>query len=55
MSLINLIPVAFLFWVVFKAYHAALPRDHTDKYFQLHKHKTGRKFHNFFGVPSADL
>ncbi|MBF0191306.1 MAG: hypothetical protein HQL99_09275 [Magnetococcales bacterium] len=53
MAIFNLIVVGFVIWVFFKAASAGLKADTTDRYFQTVKIKTGKKFHNFFGVPNA--
>ena len=51
MEFLNLIPLAFLAWVVVNAVRGGMRRDWTDRYFQENKGKTGKKFANFFGVP----
>ncbi|MEO5340587.1 MAG: hypothetical protein H7837_08735 [Magnetococcus sp. MYC-9] len=55
MEILNLIPVGFLVWVIWEAFKGGMSHDRVDDYFQRYRHKTGRKFHNFFGVPSRDL
>ncbi|MBF0295638.1 MAG: hypothetical protein HQL96_10665 [Magnetococcales bacterium] len=55
MEIFNLIVVGFVAWVFVKAAMAGMQRDHTDRYFQENKKKTGINFHNFFGVPNANF
>ncbi|MEO5349110.1 MAG: hypothetical protein H7836_05645 [Magnetococcus sp. YQC-3] len=55
MEILNLIPVGFLAWVVLVAFKGGMTHDRVDDYFQKYRIKTGRKFRNFFGIPSADL
>ncbi|MBF0370771.1 MAG: hypothetical protein HQL52_15075 [Magnetococcales bacterium] len=55
MEFLNLIPIGFLLWVSFKALKAGLARDHTDRYFQETKIKTGKKFCNWFGWSNANI
>ncbi len=55
MELLNLIPIAFLGWVIVMAMKGGFKHDYTDRYFQANKIKTGKKFHNFFGVPNKNL
>lgn len=52
MELLNLIPIAVLAWVFFRAFQTAMAtKDTNDTYFKVVKIKTGKKFHNLFGVP----
>ncbi|MBF0163304.1 MAG: hypothetical protein HQL97_05800 [Magnetococcales bacterium] len=55
MAIFNLLVVGFVVWVFAKAIGAGMKRDSTDRYFQTVKIKTGKKFHNFFGVPNANF
>ncbi|MBF0214562.1 MAG: hypothetical protein HQM00_13540 [Magnetococcales bacterium] len=55
MAIFNLLVVGFVVWVFVKAAKDGLREDNTDRYFQTVKHKTGKKFHNFFGVPNANF
>ncbi|MBF0270928.1 MAG: hypothetical protein HQL98_02470 [Magnetococcales bacterium] len=55
MAIFNLIVVGFVIWVFVKAASAGLRTDNTDRYFQTVKIKTGKKFHNFFGVLNANF
>ncbi|MEO5364612.1 MAG: hypothetical protein H7838_13455 [Magnetococcus sp. DMHC-8] len=55
MELFNLIPLGFLAWVVWVAFKEGTTHDRVDRYFQHYRIQTGKKFRNFFGVPSADL
>ncbi|MEO5346127.1 MAG: hypothetical protein H7834_07085 [Magnetococcus sp. YQC-9] len=55
MAIFNLLVVGFVVWVFAKAIGAGMRRDNTDHYFQTVKIKTGKKFHNFFGVPNANF
>ncbi len=55
LNLLNLLPIALLVWITWKAYRTGTTHDRVDAYFQKYRLATGRKFHNFFGVPSADL
>ena len=54
-QILNLIPLAFVAWVVFKAVKTSRRHDNTDRYFQENKRLTGKKFSNFFGIPNANL
>ena len=53
MNILNLIPLGFLVWVLFKAVKDGMQRDRVDRYFQKYRIKSGKKFCNFFGVPNA--
>lgn len=55
MEIFNLIPVGFLVWVIYKAAKAGFNHGYTERYFKETKHKTGKKFHNFFGIPNHNL
>ncbi len=55
MEILNLIPIAFLIWVIFKAIKDGFNHDYTDRYFAENRIKTGKKFHNFFGIPNKNL
>lgn len=51
MEYLNLIPLALLAWVFFKALRDGLVKDPTDRYFTVNKGKTGARFCNLFGIP----
>ena len=53
MEVLNLIPLGFLAWVIFLAIKGGVRHDRVDRYFQEYRIKTGKKFHNFFGIPNA--
>ncbi|MBF0178354.1 MAG: hypothetical protein HQL63_16150 [Magnetococcales bacterium] len=53
MELLNLLPLAALAWMVFVAIKSGRKLDRTDHYFQENKHLTGKKFHNWFGIPKS--
>ncbi len=55
MEILNLIPIAFLVWVIVRAVQGGFTHDYTDDYFQKNKIKTGKKLHNFFGVPNSEF
>ncbi|MBF0181041.1 MAG: hypothetical protein HQM03_13545 [Magnetococcales bacterium] len=55
MEIFNLIVVGFVVWVFVKAAMAGMRQDHTDRYFQENKKKTGINFRNFFGIPNANF
>ncbi|MBF0154483.1 MAG: hypothetical protein HQL64_12145 [Magnetococcales bacterium] len=53
MELFNLIPLAALGWMVYVAIKGGRRHDRTDHYFQENKRLTGKKYHNWFGIPRA--
>jgi hypothetical protein len=55
LTILNLIPIGALVWIVWQAYKGGTTHDRVDAYFQKYRQATNRKFHNFFGIPSADL
>jgi hypothetical protein len=55
MEILNLIPIGFLGFVIVVAAKRGFTHGYTDKYFQKVKHKTGKKFANFFGIPKANM
>ena len=55
MEVLNLIPVGFVVWVIYKAVIGGMQHDRVDHYFQKYNIKTGKKFRNFFGIPNANL
>jgi hypothetical protein len=55
MEILNLIPIAFLVYVILLAAKRGFSHGYTDKYFKAEKIKTGKKFANFFGIPKADM
>ncbi|NGZ05569.1 MAG: hypothetical protein G8237_04370 [Magnetococcales bacterium] len=55
MTIFNLIVVGFVIWVFARAIAAGMRHDDTDRYFQTVRVKTGKKFHNFFGVPNSNF
>lgn len=55
MEILNLIPLGFLGWVIYEAVKGGMKHDRVDHYFQKHRTKTGKKCHNFFGIPNANL
>ncbi|MBF0426740.1 MAG: hypothetical protein HQL66_13075 [Magnetococcales bacterium] len=51
MELLNLIPLAALGWLAYTAFRRGHQHDRTDRYFQENKRLTGKKYHNWFGIP----
>lgn len=54
MEILNLIPLAFLGWVILVAVKGGFTHDRVDLYFQKYRIKTDKKSCNFFGVPYQD-
>ncbi|MEG3637957.1 hypothetical protein [Magnetococcus sp. PR-3] len=51
MEILNFVLIAALALFSFKAMVIGLKRGHSERYFKKWKLFTGKKYHNFFGLP----